>query len=497
MRGNPKTWPAKHRYLLALSICALTALAATPLRPALDLANILMLFLLVVFLIALKLGRGPAVMSSFLAVALFDFFFVPPRLSFAVNDVQYLVTFTVMLAVGIATAHLAAMLHRQTEAALERERNTHRLYELARDLAGTTHQSQVAQVLSPYMAGSALSAGLYLLDSEGNLPTLSQQVALVSLAYMAIKQGKLVDTSQLSDVGGHTLILPLKTPAAVRGVMIVEGDGVARHHMDKQQFEAVANLVAIAIERLHYVEVAQQTQLEAAGERLRSSVLSALSHDLRTPLAGLVGMADVLARTAQPQQENIHLAAIAIRDQASAMNNLLDNLLDMARLHAGKVELCKDWQLFEDVIGSSIKLLKSALSQHSVKVSLDPSLPLVEFDDVLLERVLCNLLENAAKYSAAGTVIEVRGFVEDGYACIGVSDQGQGFPAAEIESLFAMFARGKSESSTMGVGLGLAISRAIIEAHAGRIKAINREQGGACVTFCLPLGNPPQVDAER
>jgi two-component system, OmpR family, sensor histidine kinase KdpD len=283
-------------------------------------------------------------------------------------------------------------------------------------------------------------------------------------------------------------------------VMVVETNASSiktSNNIDKKQFEAVANLTVIAIERLHYVEVAQQTQLEASAERLRSSVLSALSHDLRTPLTGLVGMADVLALAAEPQLENVYNAATSIRDQARAMNNLLDNLLDMARLHAGKVELRKDWQLFEDVIGSSIKLLKSALTQHPVKVVLAPDLPLVEFDDVLLERVLCNLLENAAKYSAAGAPIEVRGFVEGEYACVAVRDHGQGFPADQIESLFAMFSRGKSESSTIGVGLGLAICRAIVEAHGGKIKASNCEGGGACVTFWLPLGNPPCIDSEQ
>ncbi len=500
MQHKAKTFTVKQSYLIAIVFCAVTTIAATPLRHFLDLANIVMLFLLVVFLIALKLGRGPAVMSAFLAVALFDFFFVPPRLSFAVNDVQYLVTFAVMLAVGLATAHLAATLHMQAEAALERERNTHRLYELARDLAGTATQEQVAQVLVQYMSGSAHSATLHLLDVDGELPSLGHQVALASLAYMAIKQGSLIDTSQLSDVGGHTLILPLKSPSEVRGVMVIETNASnikASNNIDKKQFEAVANLTAIAIERLHYVEVAQQTQLEASAERLRSSVLSALSHDLRTPLTGLVGMADVLALAAEPQLENVYNAATSIRDQARAMNNLLDNLLDMARLHAGKVELRKDWQLFEDVIGSSIKLLKSALSQHPVKVVLAPDLPLVEFDDVLLERVLCNLLENAAKYSAVGAPIEVRGFVEGEYACVALRDHGQGFPADQIESLFTMFSRGKSESSTIGVGLGLAICRAIVEAHGGKIKASNCEGGGACVTFWLPLGNPPCVDSEQ
>lgn len=496
MPGNSKNQHPRRDYLAALLVCTLTAVVASPLRHILDLANIVMLFLLVVFLIALKLGRGPAVMSAFLAVALFDFFFVPPRLSFAVQDVQYVVTFAVMLGVGLATAHLTATLARQKEAALEGEQHTHRLYELARDLAGTISQQQVAQALSRYLAGSGHDATIHLLDADGKLPSLLHDVPLCVMGDMAVNQGSLVESGHLSDAGQHTLVLPLKSPTGVRGVMVAiladESGGI-----DKKQFEAVSNLVAIAIERLHYVEVAQQTQLEAAAERLRSSVLSSLSHDLRTPLTGLVGMADALALAAESKNEALCTAAVAIRDQARAMSHLVGNLLDMARLQAGKVEMRKDWRLFEDVIGSAIKLLKPGLLQHPVKVTLPPDMPLVEFDDVLLERVICNLLENSAKYSPDGQPIEVRGFVEGDAACIEVRDHGQGFPARPTETFFRMFTRGDPESSTPGVGLGLAICRAIVEAHGGTIKAANHEEGGACITLCLPLGNPPVVEPEE
>jgi len=494
MPGNADTRQKVRHYLAAILVCALTAIVATPLRLVLDLANIIMLFLLVVFLVALKLGRGPAVMSAFLAVALFDFFFVPPRLTFAVADVQYLVTFAVMLAVGLATAHLTATLSKQSAVAIARELHTRHLYELARDLAGAATHEQVSQVLSRYMAGSGHSAALHLLDAAGELPSLFSDVPLASLAHMAIRQGSFVETTQLNDNGGHTLVLPLQSPIEVRGVMVavVNSDDAVDH----RQFETVANLVAIAVERLHYVEVAQQTQLEATAERLRSSVLSSLSHDLRTPLTGLVGMADALALAAAHQNDAIHHAATAIRDQAHAMSRLVANLLDMARLHAGKVELRKDWRLFEDVIGSALKLLKPSLAQHPVKVVLDAGLPLVQFDDVLLERVLCNLLENGAKYSQPGQAIEIRGFVLGDHACISVQDHGPGFPLEQLESLFHMFVRGKHESAIPGVGLGLAICRAIVEAHNGTIQASNPEQGGACVTLCLPLGNPPAIEPE-
>lgn len=499
MLENAEIKQTTRNYFVAILICIVTTLAATPLRQILDLANIVMLFLLVVFLVSLKLGRGPAIMSAVLAVALFDFFFVPPRFSFAVNNAQYVVTFAVMLAVGIATAHLTATLSKHAAAALNREQQTRRLYELARDLAGAISFEQVSNVLGHFMAWSGHIAKLHLLDETGELPSLKFEVALTAVAHTAIKQGILVTTTQLTESGSLTQVFPLKAPHEVRGVMVVNVDSDAKENAENDNeslFEAVANLIAISIERLHYVELTQQTKLDAITERLRSSVLSSISHDLRTPLTGLVGMADALAITTVPQNEAIHNSAIAIRDQALAMSHLVSNLLEMAKLQSGKVVLHKDWQLFEDVIGSAIKLLKPALTQHQIMVTLAPNLPLVEFDDVLLERVLCNLLENAAKYSPVGKPIEVRGFINQNLACISVLDHGSGFPVGQTEALFQMFTRAEVESSTPGVGLGLAICRAIIEAHDGTITAVNQEQGGACVTLCLPLGEPPTVNPE-
>lgn len=495
MSGNLKNQNKKRNYLIAVLICALTSALASPLRYILDLANIVMLFLLVVFLIALKLGRGPAVMSAFLAVALFDFFFVPPQMSFAVHDVQYLVTFAVMLGVGLATAHLTAMLGKQKEAALEREQHTHRLYELARELAGIINQDQVSKALLRYLSGSERSATVHLLDGNGKLHSMPDDVPLSILADMAIQQGRLMETNQISNNDQHTLIFPLISPNGVRGVIVIAAVD-ALEDVDKTQLQAVANLVAIAIERLHYVDIAQKIQIEATTERLRSSVLSALSHDLRTPLTGLVGMIDALALNADPINASMRNAMTAISNQAQAMCNLVDKLLDMARLHAGKIHLQKDWRLYEDVIGSAIKLLKPSLSEHSIKVTLTPTLPLVEFDDVLLERVICNLIENASKYSQKGQPIEIQGFVDGNAACIEVRDHGSGFSTDKTEELFQMFSRGNSESTIPGVGLGLAICRAIIDAHGGTIKAYNHPDGGACVTLCLPLGNPPKVDSE-
>jgi two-component system, OmpR family, sensor histidine kinase KdpD len=486
-------------YVIAIFLLALVTLSSTPLIRYFDLANIVMVFLLVVFLVAVKLGRGPAIMSAVLAVALFDVFFVPPRFSFAVHDAQYLLTFFVMLCVGLTTAHLTTRLQQQAEEADNREQATHRLYELARDLAGATSTDMVAEVVKKYFASQTYQASLHLMNADGNFTALKFDVLREGLAHSALQQDSSVNISQLSPDGRHGFVIPIKSGSKKYGVMLLNEDASYqddRFQVDQRQLAAVADLVLIALERLHYVELAQAKQVEVASERLRSSILSALSHDLRTPLTGLVGMSDALAISAEGKDAKIHDSACAIREQAKTMNNLLSNLLDMARLHAGKVELRKDWQLFEDVIGVSLQLLKPALTHHPIAVQLDAGLPLVNFDAVLIERVLCNLIENAAKFSPLGQSIEIRGFVNNEYACISVCDHGQGFPEGQKERLFQMFSRGEAESKLPGVGMGLAICKAIMDAHGGKILIDDGPNGDSIVTIALPIGTPPEIKLE-
>jgi len=260
---------------------------------------------------------------------------------------------------------------------------------------------------------------------------------------------------------------------------------------------AVSSLLAIAVERLHYVEVAQATEVEMTSERLRNSILAALSHDVRTPLTALVGLADSLALYRPALPAPARELAEAVREQATRMNGMVSNLLDMARLQSGRVKLAKEWQLLEEVVGASLQLLAPALGGREVHVDLPKDATLIEFDAVLIERVLCNLLENAAKYSPEQSSIAITARLADGFAWISVLDRGCGFPAGRHEELFGMFVRGSPESSAPGAGLGLAICRAIVDAHGGTIRAANGADGGAEVTFTLPLGSPPRIEEER
>ena len=496
------------QYALSIALCAATTLLATPLLAYLDLANIVMLFLLAVLLVAVILGLRPAVLAAFLSVALFDFFFVEPRFSFEVHDGQYLVTFVVMLAVALITGQLTAGLRRQADESATEALRTRALYEMARDLSGALMVEQVVEITRNFLRHVlGADATVLLSDNAGALHAASYAVVgresarlqiEPRLAEMAFSSGAPVECGPLGGAGFAMLYLPLKAPMRVRGVVAVAPvDGDAYELLaQRQRLETMASLVAIAIERVHYVDVAQRTQVQMVSERLRSSILSALSHDLRTPLTSLVGLADSLTISRPPLGAVALETAVAIRDQAERMAGLVGNLLDMARLHAGDVTLQKEWQPIEEVIGSSIKLLGRALAEHPVKVTLAKGLPLVEFDAVLIERVFCNLLENAAKYSPPGAGVAIDVASRDGMLEVTVSDGGKGFTSDNGIAVFEMFVRGEAESTKPGVGLGLAICSAIVEAHGGSISAANGEHGGARVCFTLPLGNPPSIEEE-
>ena len=244
---------------------------------------------------------------------------------------------------------------------------------------------------------------------------------------------------------------------------------------------------------MHYVEVAQQALITMESERLRNSLLSALSHDLRTPLAALVGLAESLALTRPPLSPVQLESANAIAEEARRMGALVNNLLEMARIESGEVKLRRQWHPFEEVVGSALKAAQPALADHRVELDLARDLPLVEFDATLIERVLYNLVENAAKYTPPGTVVTLTAEVADGELVVSVNDQGPGIPVGQEAAIFEKFTRGARESATPGVGLGLAISRGIVEAHGGRIFAANRPDGGARFSFTLPLGAPPST----
>lgn len=500
---HERNYSRPQRIALTVAACAGTTLLATPLLGYLDLANIVMLFLLTVLIVAVKLGRNAAILASVISVLCFDIFFVPPRFSLAVSNIQYLVTFAVMLVTALTTTHFTSILRQRAHEAVLREQQTQALYQLAKQLAGSLTFEQVIEITNGFIRSQLTASSVVLLPGveRKTLDVVATQAHLpieAHLAHVAFESGKFVRSDEVRGMGYASLYFPLKAPMRIRGVLAVAFDDQPAEPSDASLslLDALTSLIAVAFERLHYVEVAQDSEVKMLTERLRSSILSALSHDLRTPLTAMVGLADSLFLVKPALPPMALEMAQALHEQAERLASLVGNLLDMARLNAGEVTLRPEWQPLEEVVGASIKLLGNALAEHPVKVILDRSLPLLEFDAVLIERVLCNLLENAAKYSPAQTPIELQAKQAGPVVEVAVIDQGSGFPSEHRQELFNMFVRGHSESGKPGTGLGLAICKAIVEAHGGTIAADNRPEVGAVVCFTLPVGNPPSIEEE-
>jgi two-component system sensor histidine kinase KdpD len=484
-----------------------TALLATPLLAYLDLANIAMLFLLVVTLVAVRFGRGPSVLATCVSVACFDFFFVPPRFTFAISDFQYLITFGVMLTVGLITGHLTANLRFQARVALHREARARALYEFARELSGALQTEQVFETTRAVIQRAFRAKAILLVpDAGGRLhlpaststdpaaaahpPTLDDGIAQWAFDH-AESAGLGTDTLPASPI----FYLPLVAPMRTRGVLAIEP--AHRRWLlvpeQRQQLDTFAALAAIALERVHYIEVAQNALVSMESERLRNSLLAALSHDLRTPLTTLAGLSESLAGS-KPVLSDAQLdLARSLHDEALRMSALVTNLLDMARIQSGEVKFNLEWHALEEVVGSALRASGALLKHHAVSTRLAADLPLVRFDAVLLERVLCNLLENAAKYTPPGSNITVAAELHGAWVNVTVYDNGPGLPQGREEAVFEKFVRGERESAKPGVGLGLAICRAIIEAHGGKITACASPAGGAAFEFSLPLGTPPAM----
>lgn len=493
---------SRWRYVWATGASLLTALIATPLIRWLDLANIVMLFLLTVVLVAVRFGRGPAVVSAVISVIAFDFFFVPPRFSFAVSDVQYLITFAVMLTVGLVIGQLTAGLRFQARVSVHRESRSRALYEFARALSGVLATEQIFETTRSHLERTFRAKVLLLLpDSEGRLQPPTGQVP--DALDIAIAQWSF-DRATPAGIGTDTLpnsdffYLPLIAPMRTRGVLVLQPEG--RRWIlipeQRQQLDTFAALAAIALERVHYIEVAQNALIGIESERLRNSLLAALSHDLRTPLTSLVGLSESLTRAKPPLADAQQSVAEALHNEALRMSNLVVNLLDMARIQSGEIKLNLQWQFLEEVVGSALRASSAFLARHSIETRVAADLPLIQIDAVLIERVLCNLLENATKYTPTDSQIIIAAEVNGKMLDIAVRDNGPGLPAGKEDSLFEKFTRGEKESTTPGVGLGLAICKSIVQAHSGKIRAGKAPEGGAAIIFSIPLGTPPAMPEE-
>ena len=500
-------------YFWAIAGCAIVTVLLTGLIHLFDLANVVMLYLLVVVLVSARFGRGEGVFAAVLGVVCFDFFFVQPKMSFSVADTQYLLTFTVMFVVALVIANLSANLRFQARISTHREQRANRQSVFSQSLSGALTASQISQITIEQVAQVFQCQVVLLLpDRDDGLHVASdhqgQPMNLSDELTRALDFG----TAQWvydheTEAGLHTntlpasplLYRPLRAPMRTRGVLgLLPHDVNALFQPEQQRMlDTFASQIALALERVHFVEIAQEALIRIEGERMRGTLLSALSHDLRTPVTALAGLANMLNRSDLTPEQHKELA-LAIEDQADAIHALVINLLDMAKLQSGGLNLNLQWVPLEEVIGSVLRSMTSRLAKHHVTVSLPPDLPLVHVDELLIARILSNLLENAVRYTPVDSHITISAHLDETASSdqkmeLVVSDDGAGLPIGMEEKIFERFTRGQAESATTGIGLGLTLCREMILAHGGTIHAETNVPHGARFVLRWTQETPPTV----
>jgi two-component system sensor histidine kinase KdpD len=474
-----------------------------------QLADVVMVYLLAIIIVSTRFGYGSSLVATVLSVLLVDFFFVPPYFSFAVSDFQHIVTFLVMFVVAVVISSLTKRVREQANSARYREQRTGSLYALTRELAGTRATASLARVAVRHLHELFdAKVALLLEGADGVLAN----VAVGEFAFLpdAREQGVIdwvwthdkpagVATDTLPS--SAALYIPLHEARGRVGVLGVAAADPLRFVDPEQRglLDVFAAQVSSALERARFAEEAQQVQLQMEAERLRSSLLSSVSHDLRTPLGVITGASSALLEPNGVVDAGARRdLLLTIHEEGQRLNRLVRNLLDMTKITSGAIRVKKEWQPLEEVVGAALSRMDEQLQGWTIKVSLPEDLPLVPIDAVLIEQVLINLLENAAKYTPRGTELEIAAHADGARVVVDVMDRGPGVPPELLDKIFEKFYRLPRERAGSGAGLGLAICRGIVEAHGGSISATNREGGGQTFRFTIPIeGMPPVLSMEE
>ncbi|HVV99716.1 MAG TPA: sensor histidine kinase KdpD, partial [Planctomycetaceae bacterium] len=482
-RPLPRTHGPYTGYMWAVASVALCTCISWGLFRVVEPLNLVMVYLLGVALVALQFGRGPSVCASILSAAAFDFYFVKPYYTFAVSDMQYLMTFGVMIFTGVLISTLTARVHDQADAMLHKEQRTAALYGMSRELAGQRTRDEVLRTAARHLAAAGHAAiRLLLPDSSGRLPDqLDDGQARFdaqdrAVAQWVLEHGERAGLGTDTLPGADALYLPLQASEGTIGVLQVRPHEPTRLWAPEQLglVETLASLTALALERVQFAQTAERARLEMETERLRNSLLSAVSHDLRTPLAGIVGASSTLAEMSDKLDGSTrHELAQSIYDESQRLNRQVSNLLEMARIDAGSIAIHKEWHSLGEVISPVLDRMHAVLQAYPVEVHLPTDLPMTSFDAGLISEVLTNLLENTVKYAPSQAPIEISAHRDGNELVVSIADRGPGVPPGDEERIFERFYQ-PATGAAHGVGLGLSICRGIVELHGGTITARNR-----------------------
>ena len=495
LRGDRFAWTA---YGWALGATVAVTIVDHALHGWLAEANLIMIYLLAQVPVAMRGDRGAAIAGAVMSVLAFDFFFVTPYHSLTVSHTEYVLTFLVMGLVGVSLATFTAQLAAEASEAAHSEGRLRALYALSRSLLAARAPAEVlaegARVL-----GRELDVGLGAwMKSAGGEPiaispmTPPLNTSELALLRWVLQQGEPAGPGTDTFPGAAHLYLPVRTDTHVHGALALSPPSGGPLPADmRAMLSTGTNQIAIALEHARARDEAASARTQAEAERLRSTLLSSVSHDLRTPLTGIVGAAGSLVEgvEALPAEVRRELAQ-GILEEGDRLTRLVTNLLHATRLDAGGAQLRREWTPLEEVIAPALARLERTLAPHPLETRLPVDLPLVHGDPVLLEQVFGNLLENAAKYTPPGSPITIEAAADGDTLTVEVADEGPGLPTGEEARAFDKFRR-YDRGGAPGAGLGLAIVKGVITAHGGTISAINRPGGGACFRFTLPIGSPP------
>ncbi|WP_151720139.1 sensor histidine kinase [Gemmobacter serpentinus] len=516
----PKLTPRELRpfsiepYLFASVYVAVALAVGHTLSRTLDVRNIAIVFLMAVLTSAATAGLWPALFASIMAALIFNFFFLDPVYTFVIRDPESVVALVFFLGAAVLTSNLTARVHRQARVARQRARTTEDLYHFSKRLAVAGTLDDVLWVSVNHMATILRVNSVILLPEGGSVsvragfpPDDTLAGSDIAAAHWAWEHNRPAGRGADTLPGAKRLYMPLRTGRMTVGVVGLDSDrpGPLLSPDQSRIFDALADLAALAIERIQLVEDLERARVSAEADKLRSALLTSISHDLRTPLAGIMGAADTLHDyfDALPEEDRRALLS-TIQDESERLNRFIANLLDMTRIESGLTTPNLVATDIGEVIGASIARVSHIADGHRLETSVAPGIPLLRLDPVLMEQVLFNLLDNAAKYAPTGSAIRVEAWRDNGSVVVRVTDEGPGIPPADLSRVFDMFYRVRKEDSVQaGTGLGLAICRGFVEAMGGTIGASNRSgtgaevgagQTGAIFTIRLPV--PPEDTAQ-
>ncbi|RUZ76787.1 sensor histidine kinase KdpD, partial [Mesorhizobium sp. M7A.F.Ca.US.003.02.2.1] len=511
VKAADEQWQFEIRPYLKATAFVIGSLAfAVLLDQFLDVRNLAIILLIGVLASAVTGGLWPALYACFVSALAFNYFFLEPRYTLTIRDPESIVALGVFLVVAVIASNLTARVQRQAVASRSRARATEDIYLFSKKLAGAGTLDDVLWATAFQIASMLKLRVVLLLPEDGTItvkagypPDDTLAEADIAAARWAWEHNRAAGRGADTLPGAKRLYLPLRTGRTAIGVVGLDNDKQGPLLTPEQQrlLDALADQAAVAIERIQLVADVDRAKLAAEADRLRSALLTSISHDLKTPLAAIMGAAGTLRdfSAALPEPDRVELLSTVL-DEAERLNRFIANLLDMTKIESGAMEPNYAFHYVGDIVGSALQRARKIIGQHKIETDIPRDLPMLKVDPVLFEQALFNLLDNAAKYAPAGSTIRVQGWTDNGSVLLQIMDEGPGIPPGDLERIFDTFYRvRKRDQIRAGTGLGLSICRGFIEAMGGTITAANRTDGsGAVFTIKMPKpANPPNFDASN